>query len=377
MAKKPREKVTTIQQERPRVEPRPYVPLDEVLGQDRAISALLSPIASGRLHHAWVFHGPVGVGKFTTAMAFAGLLLDPGASRDLSGRLSVDPASQTQHLIRAGLHPDLHIIMKEMAAISREANIRSSKQTTIAKDVIDEFLIEPAARTRAITGGSAAGKVFIIDEAELIDARVQNSLLKLMEEPPPGTVIILVTASEERVLPTLRSRSQRVLFHTLPPTDMEKWLQRRDVEIEPAHRAWILDFAAGSPGLAAAAIDNDLYEWHRVLGPMLEEVGAGRFSLEMGAALHQLVEERASAVVKKHPDASKDGANKVWARRLFAFLAEETRRRMRQAADRGGDEQGLGRSLKVLDAISGAEQQLGANVNMAMVMENLAAQVVA
>jgi hypothetical protein len=158
---------------------------------------------------------------------------------------------------------------------------------------------------------------------------------------------------------------------------MQKWLERRADELEPAHRAWILDFAAGSPGLAAAAIDNDLYEWHRVLGPMLEDVAAGRFSLEMGAALHQLVEQRAAAAVKKHPDASKDGANKVWARRLFAFLAEETRRRMRHAADRGADERGLGRSLKVIEAISAAEQQVGANVNLAMVMEDLAAQVVA
>lgn len=374
MAKKPKEKITTIQQERPRIEPRPYLPLDQVLGQQRAIGMLLSPIAAGRLHHAWVFHGPVGVGKFTTAMAFAGVLLDPTAAPDLSGRITVDQGSQTQQLIRAGLHPDLHVVMKEMAAISRDTDIRKSKQTTIAKDVIDEFLIEPAARTRAMQCDSAAGKVFIIDETELVDARVQNSLLKLMEEPPPGTVIILVTSSEERILPTLRSRSQRILFHTLPKADMDTWLARRPDDLDPAQRAWVLDFAAGSPGLAAAAIDNGLYQWHEVLDPMLREVTAGRFSIEMGAALHQLVDDRAAASIKGRPDASKDGANKVWARRMFAFLAEETRRRMREAA---GQEPRIRSCLRTLDAIAGAEQQLGANVNMAMVMENLAAQVVA
>jgi DNA polymerase-3 subunit delta' len=346
---------------------REVLQLEEVLGQDRAIAQLRAAVGSGRVHHAWIFHGPMGVGKFTTALAFGAMLIDPEVAPDLAGVLRADPESRAQRLVRAGTHPDLHVVTKELAAVSEDATIRDRKQSNIPKAVLREFLLEPAAKTRVMTGASAAGKVFIVDEAELIDAVGQNSLLKMLEEPPAGSVIILATSSEERLLPTIRSRCQRVAFGPLDAASMERWLARRAAELAPEQRAWLLRFAGGSPGAAAMVLENDLFAWKDALEPALAKIDGGQFPIEMGATLADLIDERAAAWVKRHPDASKDAANKAWARRMLGFLAEHFRAQL-------GDPGRGARAAASIHSIARAEEQLGANVNLALVMENLAAQ---
>lgn len=361
--------------------------LEQVLGQSQAKHVLSSAMESGRVHHAWVFHGPVGVGKFSAAIAFAAELLDPTLGRDLSGRLTIDAGSVVQRLVRSGAHPDLHVVNKEMARLSEEAKVRSAKQITLPIDVIREFLLEPASKTRSMPGGGGAlaGKVFVVDEAELMAAPAQNAVLKLMEEPPEGTVIVLVTSSEERLLPTIRSRSQRVGFTPLGASEMEHWLQTRAgwEALSPEQRSWLSKFAGGSPGVAHLAIEHDLFAWREVLAPMLEAVVAGRYMPELGAMLTKMVGERAEALVKANPEASKEAANKAWARRLLSYLAEDVRVRMRTLAMRpeisggGGpltDDPVMARLLHVLGVIGEAEQHLGSNVSLGLAMENLAAQ---
>ena len=192
-------------------------PFDHVLGHDRPIATLRAAIDAGRVHHAWVFAGPMGVGKLTTARALASIILDPTASPTLTGKIEPDPDSQTQRLIRAGSHPDLHVITKELSAVSEEATLRAKKQRNIPIDLLRERMIggrvphgSPTGRFIEPVIGKAPqlghAKVFIIDEAELLDAYGQNALLKTLEEPPRDSYIILVTTAEERLLPTIRSR---------------------------------------------------------------------------------------------------------------------------------------------------------------------------
>jgi DNA polymerase-3 subunit delta' len=225
--------------------------------------------------------------------------------------------------------------------------------------------MEPASKTRVVMTESPAAKVFIVDEAELMDARGQNSLLKMLEEPPVGSVIILVTSSEDRLLPTIRSRSQRVAFAPLTEADMSAWLKRQDAKLSRGQAEWLLTFASGAPGVAALALENELFTWYESLGPMLERIDSGAFPFEMGSLMSQLIEERAVAWVKKNPDASKDAANKAWARRMLAFLAEHYRRRLAQHGVR---------SAAAIQAIAQAEEQLASNVNLGLVLENLTAR---
>lgn len=349
--------------------------LNEILGQERAVATLRASIAAGRLHHAWVFTGPPGVGKRTTAEAFAATILDPSTQPNLAGEWEPDPESPVQRMIAEAKHPDLHVITKELARFDDDKSIRERKLLSIPKSVIDRHLLEPIALAPSMRGASLATKVFIIDEAELLDrsrtnAPTQNSMLKTLEEPPPGSVIILVTSAEERLLPTIRSRCQRVVFDGLPREAMEKWFKRSGLEVTPAEREWLLDFAQGSPGRALLAVEGRMFDWARTLEPMLADAEQARFTPEMGAKMASMVEEWARKWVEDHKNASKEAANLAGTRHLLSLLAERERRRLRESAahpDR------LDRSLRVLTLIENTEKYIASSVPIAFSMEALAA----
>lgn len=352
--------------------PRP-IPLNEVLGQSRAVGLLDSAVTSGRLHHAWVFHGPEGVGKFTTALAFGAVVLDPSAGPDLAGRVRPDPESPVQRLLRAGSHPDLHVVRKELAVYSREDRVRTSMQTGIAKEVVEEFLIEPAARTRVVPGASLAGKVFIVDEAHLLGIEAQNALLKTIEEPAEGTVIVLVTPSEDRLLPTVRSRCQLVPFGPLDRSATEAWVRGAGLDLSGVDAEWALAFAGGSPGVLRAVVEGGLGGWQAELRPALDRLHAGEGVIELGGLLAKLVDEAAAAAVVGEARASKSVANRVAARRMFRLLGESFRGTMRRAAAVGRAEDAE-RAAACIGFVEVAERQVDSNVALALVFENLAAR---
>lgn len=344
--------------------------LSDILGQDRAVATLRGALGAGRVHHAWVFHGPQGVGKMTAAGAFAAMLLDPTLAPNLAGELEPDPGSETARLIAAGVHPDLHIVTKELALFSDDAQVRSRKLMTIPRQVIDEHLIRPAALTARVSAGARAGKVFVVDEAELLDEGTQNAVLKTLEEPAPGTVIILVTSRESRLLPTIRSRCQRVAFNALDEASMRAWA-KRDERMRAAgeeQREWLLMFADGSPGRAANALAQGLFSWSRTLAPMLEDASRGRFSPDMGKTMADLIEQYAQAWVDARENASKDAANKDGARQMFALLAHEARRALREARTPDDAE----RALHAIDRLGECERNIDSNVNPKFAFEELA-----
>lgn len=355
--------------EKPR--PRPGS-LDEVEGHAEVKRAVRAAMASGRMHHAWVFAGEQGVGKYTAALAVAAELLLPAAGHPERARL--------ESLLRAGNHPDVHIVTKELASVSRKPQVRDSKQTTIAKDVLDEFLIEPAQKTCAVNAGSIAGKVFVVDEAELIDETGQNALLKTLEEPSPGTVIILVTSREARLLATIRSRCQRAAFFPLSDAQVERALERAGVEVPPAQRAWVLKYARGAPGAAATALQEGLFAWQQDLGPL---IGAAlrrepAKCVMLGPTMAKHVTARAKAEVEGVKQASKESANRLWARRMLAFVAEACREALKGEEGGGpGSEDAAAvraQALRGIDLCGEAQGQIESNVGFAMVLENLGAQ---
>ena len=343
----------------------PPLSLEAVIGQTRAATVLRQAISSGRMHHAWIFFGPVGVGKHTAARALAAELLTQG-----------DATGEAKGLLEQGTHPDLHLVSKELAAVSRDQKTRDLKQTTIADKVLDEFLIEPAARSRVVRGPSAIGKVFIVDEAHLLMDKGQNTLLKLIEEPPEGTVLILVTHDEQRLLPTVRSRCQRVGFVPLTDTGMQQWLASRQMTLPEEQRVWLTSYASGSPGMLVSAMENGLYAWHQTLAPMLDALEMQPLrAASLGPAMAKCVDDRASAVVKANPEASKETANRVWGKRMIAFVAERIRKQL-SVASRGKDFARAERLARQLDACFEAERHLDSNVLPGAVLDNLSAQLV-
>lgn len=351
------------------------VPLSALIGQERAVGVLQRAIDAGRVHHAWIFHGPSGVGKFTAALAFAGVLLDPEAAPTLSGTVEPPADSAVQRLLRAGAHPDLHVVVKELARYSDSKQVRDAKLQTIPKAVVDTHLLRPAVLASNLPGG-LAGKVFIVDEAELLDrsptnAPVQNALLKTLEEPPEGTVIVLVTASEDRLLPTIRSRCQRVAFTPLSDADMQRWLDVAKPDVPPGAAPWLLSIAGGSPGALVGALDAGLHGWHLEIDPMLDDAERGRFHVALGATMTRLIDDRAAAWVKegekRGENRSKDAANRVAARQMLGLVAEHYRAGL-------ADPVRAGAAVRAIDHVVDASRELSSAVQVQFVMDHLAAR---
>jgi len=351
--------------------------LSDVIGQSRAVSILRDVAAGGRVHHAWIFAGPKGVGKRLAAEAFAGLLLDPTSGPNLTGGFEPDPESETQRLIARGAHPDLHIITKELARYSDDKQIRDRKLISIPKEVIETHLLGPIARAPSILTDALATKVFIVDEAELLDrsaanAPVQNSILKTLEEPPAGSIIILVTSAEDRLLPTIRSRCQRVVFGALDDESMQQWMDRALPDTAPDERRWLAQFADGAPGSAWLAHTTGMHKWAGALDPLLDEVTQGRFPPELGSTMAKLIDEWASQWVKDNQNASKESATQTAAGLLLAMLARRARVALRESI--AHDCAHIHHALRSIDLTSQAQAKLRAHVSPAFAMEDLAAQ---
>lgn len=363
----------------PRPYTRPAVPAaHHILGQQRAVAALGRALASGQLHHAWILHGPQGVGKFRAATALARIALDPQATA--ASRAALDPPQGTPiaRMIDAGTHPDLHVIRKELAAISESRELRDRKQMNIPLDLLRERMIGGIAgdgrhHESAVfrTAAMGHGKVFIVDEAELLDADAQNAMLKTLEEPPPGTVIVLVTQHEDRLLPTIRSRCQRVAFGPLDAASMREWWEREGPEVAAEDRAFVEAFAEGSPGMAARAAGHGIAAWRRELWPLLEQLESGEFPANLGERLSEIAEQFAKGIVDADENASKDAANRQAVRLLARLLGLRVRQSLARAGD---DPAALARWLGASEALAEFERHVRSNVNLKHAFANLVAQ---
>lgn len=340
------------------------VSLDEVAGHARAKGILRDAVASGRVHHAWVFHGPRGVGKFTSALAWGAELLTPAKGE---GR------EHAIELLRAGRHPDLHVVNKELASISSDSQVRSQKQSSIAKKVVEEFLLEPAGKSAIMAGtgaGTVVGKVFVVDEAELLQNASQDSMLKTLEEPHPGTVIILVTSAEGDLRPTVLSRCQRVAFAPLTAEEMKRWVAGAEAGGKGgAEEGWLLKFAGGAPGVYLQAQKHGLFEWSRTLEPMLAGLEKGQPAPALGYEMGKLVEARAAEQAKSSANASKEQANRVWSRVMLGMVIERFRERLASA---GAGQRGA--VLRAIDVLTEAEGLIDQNVQFAGVFDHAGAE---
>lgn len=348
--------------------------VDAILGQSHAIELLQSALQADRLHHAIIFHGPKGVGKLTTARALTAILLCHDVGSDAAGHSRACGICRSCEAFGIGSHPDDHVIAKELARFSSDAAVRDRKLMTIPTAVVREHLIEPVNLAPRL----GHHKVFVVDEAELLDAVSQNILLKTLEEPPGGTYLILVTDAEDRLLPTIRSRCMRVPFRPLAPAVVADWLDARHPELEAAQRHWLVDFADGSLGRASLALTYDLHEWAEAILPALDSIADGHYPADLGRCMSDGVDRFARRWVDEHVGASKDSANRQAASLMWSMIARHARDKLAQTASAsgGGDpvatEALLEPWLNLIDAIGRAEYELRCHVNLGIVMDHFA-----
>jgi len=361
--------------------------MHDILGQSNAVTILQSALISGRTHHAWIFHGAEGVGKFTTAKAFARVLLCHAPQTDLAGQREAcgncDSCQLFSHPDAA--HPDLHIVQKELAVNSSVAQIRKRKLLSIPIDLLREFVIGGETTDGkfhdAIASKSSAlrhSKVFILDEAHLLATVGQNALLKTLEEPPPNTYFILVTHQLDQLLITIRSRCQAVSFGALPDDVIHKWLADSQLSLSERETHWFIHFCNGSLGLAQLCKTYDLVQWARDILPDVVNMSKGNPTPSLGTTMAEKIDSLAKAWVDSHAGASKEAANKKAAHLMFHLLGQYARNRMQQIAEQAHiddpvtNEQHLGPWLCLIDSLTIAQQVLSSNVNLTLVMDHLA-----
>lgn len=356
-------------------DPRGRVP---VIGQDEALAELGSGLRSGRMPAAWILHGPDGIGKLSAALRFARLLLEPDLSEESVAAFSPPLDSPTARLIDAGTHPDLRVIRKELAATSEIPRLRESKQRAIPIDLLREHMLGGEIEGRrfdalhARTPFKGVRRVFIIDEAELLNPQGQNALLKTLEEPSPRTVILLITTRDERMLPTVRSRCRRVPFRTLDRDSMHSWFESSGLSLDDGDRGWLLEFAEGSPGRLQEAMRTGMASWNATISPGMARLEKGDWPSGLAETCAELVDEYAKATVKADKRASKEAANRTGLACLVAVLAARLREGIERSAA-ASDDRLTEACARGVESLADAESRAARNVNLKFVCAGLVA----
>jgi DNA polymerase-3 subunit delta' len=229
------------------------VPFAHVLGQEPAIRTLTGALRAGRVHHAYRFEGPEGVGKELVAFAVAQALVcerqDPlGCGACDACRRAVTLSKEEPH---TPLHPDVSLV--ERGLYPPETLGRSRPELNeISVDQVRRVVLSHM--SFAPHGGRA--RVYIVRRAEELSISAANALLKTLEEPRPSTHFILLTSRPDRLLDTIRSRTMPVRFAPLSEEIVRGVLRARGIAAERHDLA--LELAAGSASAAIEHADPEL-----------------------------------------------------------------------------------------------------------------------
>ncbi len=298
----------------------------DIIGHKKNIELLKSFSVSGRRPHALLFTGLDGLGKRKTAVVFAAALscLEPGED-GACGRCSSCIG------IKNRIHPGINFVVslknyeKDIVEIDfSDRNLfinnivpsrvnRNSDKTS--SDSEEQSSDEGAGRTVKLNirqirelkrhcylkSPSGYGtKVFIIDDASQLSRPAMNSLLKILEEPPPDTHIILITSREEALLPTIVSRCQRVDFGPLNRAEMEEFTQLYGIEASEE----LIEISSGSPGKLLKFKDMGDFDIPPLQAEQVFDAAGKWADKDRGKCLNKMsaLLEKEAAFFRKNPD---------------------------------------------------------------------------
>lgn len=235
--------------------------MDAIVGHDRILSFLRWTVLKERPAHAYLFTGREGVGKKRVAVMFAAMLNCPDPHADVYGTCSVCRRITAQN------HPDFLVTSPEkgMIRIEKVRNVQSF------------FRYAPV---------EGKQRVVLIDDAHRMNTSAQNALLKTLEEPPSGRILLLISDKPALLLPTVRSRCRRMRFGPIPVADMAAILEKE--QGIPSERARLLAAMSGGSFSKALSMDSKGFSTLREeMISFISEPGARGLAgiLELSAAM--------------------------------------------------------------------------------------------
>jgi DNA polymerase-3 subunit delta' len=254
-----------------------------LIGHEAAEKTFLAALDAGRMPHAWLVTGPKGVGKATLAFRMARALLAAPAESDGAGlfgeapkasTLEMEPAHPVFRRVAELAHSDLRLLRR---SLNDKGKLRSEIVIEDVRAAIDFLRLTPA---------EGAWRVLIVDAADELNRNAANALLKILEEPRPRTVLILVAHAPGRLLPTVRSRCRRLTLAPLSPALMAAELGSRAPDLSDEDRRLIAALAEGSLGQALTLLEQDALTLFRDLARILTQWP--QFDT---AALHKLADK--------------------------------------------------------------------------------------
>lgn len=281
-----------------------------LLGHDDQARVFLDAMASSRLHHAWLLTGPAGIGKAAFARAAAArLLADAAGPPPRATGLAPEPDHPVARLVAERSHPDYRQIERELGDDGEP--VRRNIPVDAIRALIPMLGTTPSLSPR---------RAIVIDPVDDLESSGANALLKGLEEPPAGTVFLLVSHAPGRLLPTIRSRCRVLRFRPLDDTDTRAALRAAMPDADGAAVDALVAVADGSPGVALRRAGLDIPGLDRALSAIAE---SGDPDYRERLALAKALSPKGQAL-----------RYRAFLDRVPAFLADTARRRRGDALAR-------------------------------------------
>ncbi|HEX4079817.1 MAG TPA: DNA polymerase III subunit delta' [Rhizomicrobium sp.] len=244
-----------------------------LIGQDEAVARARRAISGGRPPQAWLIGGPPGIGKATFGYRIARYLLSFGASDRGPVDLGVSANDPVVALVRAGAHPGLLVL-------KRGLHPESGKPMTVLR--VDE--IRRLGNFFGLTSGAGGWRIAIIDTADDMNDAAANALLKILEEPPSRSLLILLAHAPAKLAPTIRSRCQLLRLRPLSDAALTAELEQRLPKLPAEDRARLVALSGGSLGAALRLAGEDGLKLAADAERLIDRVAAPDFAATLSLA---------------------------------------------------------------------------------------------
>ncbi|HWU26288.1 MAG TPA: DNA polymerase III subunit delta' [Rhizomicrobium sp.] len=244
-----------------------------LVGQEQALAHAAHAIRGGRPPQAWLIGGPPGIGKATLAYRIARYLLRYGATAAGPDNLDVSETDPVAIQVKAGAHPGLLVL-------KRGLNPETGKLMT----VLSVGEIRKLGHFFALTSGAGGWRIAIVDTADDMNEAAANALLKLLEEPPARSMLLLLANAPARLLPTIRSRCQRLPLRSLDDETVAGEFTRLLPDLAAGERSHLAKLSGGSIGAALRLASDEGLMLAREAEALVDRAAAPDFAATLALA---------------------------------------------------------------------------------------------